>query len=172
MSFPAPQKILYLTWGSLVISKGSKTGLIQLCLAKIKGWILWEDTSIPLPHLHASSPIKILLSVCSNYWNNIFMSHHSSFLSFFPHWITKDCGHALVIQTQKSFVCYHVKFHSNTTHVSCVNYSTVNANMPVYVRPITDNTCEVARVLRKFISEAKIFKNWLPFLDLCIYFLL
>lgn len=99
--------------------------------------------------------------------------HESSLiLSIFPYWITKDCGHALVIQTQKLFVCYHVKFHSNTTHISCVNYSTVNANMPVYVRPITDNTCEVARVLRKFISEIKIFKNWLLFLDLCIYFLL
>lgn len=132
MSFPSPQKTSYLTWVSLVISKGSKTGLIQLCLAKIKGWILWKDTSVPPPHLHDSSPIKILLlSACSNYWNSSFMSHHhSSFLPFFPHCITKDCGYVIVIQSQMLFVHYHVKFHGGMTHLSCVNYSSINANMP------------------------------------------
>lgn len=124
LSFPSPRETSYLTWRSWVVSTGSKTGLIQLCLAKRRGWILWEDTSAPPPCLHASSHIKIyLLSACSIYWNSRVMSHHSSFLPFFTYWITKGCGHPLAIQSEMLLLCYHAKFHDNMTHLPCVNYS-------------------------------------------------
>lgn len=103
MFFPSPQKTSYLTWSSLVISKVSKTGLIQFCLAKDKrfnsvGRYFYSSTmsSWLLPYQNIP-PISLF-----SYWNSC-VNESSFILPFLPYWITKDCGHALVIQSQSYF---------------------------------------------------------------------